>query len=72
MAFNVIGDPSTSNNNDFIDTSASNNQDYISPMDDLAFDMYQVRYVVTLFLFLFIIISINDLILHYFCYMFLF
>ena len=42
MAFNVIGDPSTSNNNDFIDTSASNNQDYISPMDDLAFDMYQV------------------------------
>ena len=43
MAFNVIGDPSTSNNNDFIDTSSSsNNKDYISPMDDLAFDMYQV------------------------------
>jgi len=42
MAFNVIGDPSTSNNNDFIDTSSSsNNKDYISPMDDLAFDMYQ-------------------------------
>jgi len=45
MAFNVIGDPikkSLQHISDEYLNEQSNKPDYISPMDDLAFDMYQV------------------------------
>lgn len=46
MAFNIIGENlDRAHQNEYADVNpAYSNPDYISPMDDLAFDMYQVSF----------------------------